>query len=359
MFVKNAWYCAGWDYMVSQGKNAIVARKLAGERVVLYRKPDGGLVAMEDRCPHRQAALSLGQKEGDSLRCMYHGMKFGADGKCTEIPGQDTIPERACVRAFPVIEQDNWVWVWMGDAAKADVALIPFSVGPSHPDWNMKTSHMHVDANYRLEIANLADLSHLAWVHQKSLGGADSETRSQYTKIRAKHTVMPRGLRTQYVVRGVPIPSFLRHLFPEEARFDLDFDITHTVPCTWVLHFQAFKQGTATEGPSNGHLVSDTYTCQAVVPNDESSVEYYFSWGAKKTCDFPGLSDLLREILDVAFLEDRHVLEAQHIRMMEKPDIKALDIVHDAGPGKMLWVLDKLLREEAGGTTVRASAVAA
>ncbi len=347
MFVKNAWYCAGWDYMISQGKNSIVARKLAGERVVLYRKPNGEVQAMEDRCPHRQAALSLGQKEGDSLRCMYHGLKFGPDGKCTEIPGQTRIPEKACVRVFPVVERDNWIWVWMGEAGMADPELIPLSVGPSDAEWNIKTSHMHVDANYRLEIANLADLSHLAWIHQKSLGGADPETRKQYTTLKAKHTILPRGVRTQYVVPGVPVPFFLRHLFPEGMLFDLDFDITHTVPCTWVLHFRAFTQGTQLEGPSNGQLVSDTYTCQAVVPNDEHSVEYYFSWGAKKTCDFPGLSDLLREVLDVAFLEDRRVLEAQHVRMKEAPNHPMIDIVHDLGPNKMFFVLDKLLKQEA------------
>jgi phenylpropionate dioxygenase-like ring-hydroxylating dioxygenase large terminal subunit len=357
MFVKNAWYCAGWDYMITQGKNSIVARQLGGERVVLYRKPGGEVVAMEDRCPHRQAALSLGAKEGDHLRCMYHGMKFSPEGKCVEIPGQDTIPARACVRTMPVVERDNWVWVWMGEAAKADPALIPFAVGPGDPEWNMKTSHMHVDANYRLEIANLADLSHLAWVHQKSLGGADMDTRTQYTRIKARHTLLPRGVRTQYVVRGVPAPHFLKHLFPEDAKFDLDFDIVHTIPCTWVLHFQAHTQGTATEGRSNGEPVADTYTCQAVVPNDENSVEYYFSWGSRKTFEFPGLSDLLRDVLDIAFLEDRHVLEAQHVRMRERPHHPTVDIIHDAGPGKMLWVLDKLLKEEARAES--ASAVAA
>ncbi len=341
MFVRNCWYCAGWDYMVTQGKDSIIERKLAGERVVLYRKPNGEVVAMEDRCPHRQAALSRGRKEGDSLRCMYHGLKFAPDGKCTEIPGQENIPERACVRVFPVVEKDNWIWVWMGDAAKVDPALIPFAIGPGDAEWNMKTSHMHVDANYRLEIANLADLSHLTWVHRHSLGGTD-----QYTRLKPRHTTLPRGVRTAYVVRGVPAPYFIQHLFPPGMLFDLDFDITHTIPCTWVLHFRALTAGTATEGPSNGNLVSDTYTCQAVTPNDEHSVEYYFSWGAKKTCDFPGLSDLLREVLDIAFLEDRYVLEAQHVRIQEKPDHPMIDIKHDAGPEKMLRMLDKLLKEE-------------
>lgn len=346
MFVKNAWYCAGWDYTVTQGKNSIVAVKLAGERVVLYRKPNGEVVAMQDRCPHRQAALSKGAKEGDSLRCMYHGMKFAPDGKCVEIPGQDTIPARACIKTYPVVEKNSWIWVWLGDPARVDVDLIPFAVGPDDPEWNIKTSHMHVDANYRLEIANLADLTHLAWVHRQSLGGEDPETIHAYTQVKQKYTVLPRGLRTHYVVRGVPAPYFMKHLFPSEARFDLEFDITHTVPCTWILHFRAFTAGAATEGPSDGQPVADTYTCQAVVPNDENSVEYWFSWGSKRAFDFPGLSDLLRDILDKAFLEDRDVLEAQHVRMAEAPDFPMVDIVHDAGPGKMLWVLDKLLKEE-------------
>ncbi len=32
MFVKNCWYCAGRDYAVRQGKNALLARRLADER---------------------------------------------------------------------------------------------------------------------------------------------------------------------------------------------------------------------------------------------------------------------------------------------------------------------------------------
>lgn len=342
MFVRNAWYCAGWDYELTQGRQAILARQIAGERVVLYRKPDGGVVALEDRCPHRQAALSLGQKEGDSLRCMYHGMRFGPDGKCNEIPGQSAIPERACLRSFPVVEKDNWIWVWMGDAAKADAALICHSVGPGDPEWNIRTSKMHVKTNYRLEVANLADLSHLTWIHKDTLGGTDA-----YTRVKAKHTLLPRGVHTEFWVRSVAPVKFAQHLFPPGMLFDQHFDITHTLPCNWIMHFKVYAAGTATEGPSDGQLLLDTWTCQTVTPADADSVDYYFSWGAHKSTDFPGLSDLLRDILDVAFMEDARVLEAQHLRMKEKPDLKMIDIVHDAGPGKMLWVLDRLLKEEA------------
>ncbi|GAB3628338.1 (2Fe-2S)-binding protein [Pandoraea terrae] len=342
MFVKNCWYCAGWDYELSQGKHAILARRIADEPIVLYRKPDGGVVAMEDRCCHRQAALHLGQKEGDSIRCMYHGMKFGPDGKCTEIPGQDHIPEKACVRTYPVVEKDNWIWVWMGDPAKADPSLICFSVGPGDKNWNIKTSQVRVNANYRLEIANLMDLSHLTWVHRNTFGGTDA-----YTRNKIKHVMTPRGVRSTFWVRGVPAPVFAQHMFPPGALFDLSFDVDMTLPCNFILHFQVWTAGTATDGPSDGQLVLDSYSCQAITPRDADSVDYYYSWGSSVATDGPGMSDMLYEAINAAFLEDREMLEAQHQNIKERTDRKMVDIVHDAGPGKMLWVLEKFLKEEA------------
>lgn len=348
-FLRNAWYCAGWDYEIHQGRDAIIARKIAGERVVLYRKPDGGVVALEDRCAHRQAALSLGRKEGASLRCMYHGLKFDSEGRCEEIPGQSNIPAGTCVRRFPVVEKDNWVWVWMGDPAKADPELICFAVGPSTPGWNIRTSQMHVQTNYRWEIENLADLSHLAWVHQTTVGGD-----RKYGEMRSKHEVTARGVKTLTWVHGVAPTGAVAHLFPEGTKLDVCMDIEHTVPCNWIMHFRVFSAGTVTEGPSDGELLVDTWTSQAVTPCDEDSVDYYYSWGASDETEFPGLSDLLGSTLDQAFNEDRLMLEAQHIRRKERPDMKMLNIGHDAGPRKMLWVLDKLIEEE--NTSARLSA---
>lgn len=342
MFLKNAWYCAGWDHQISQGRASIIQRRIAGEEVVLYRKPDGAVVAMEDRCPHRQAPLSQGVKEGDSLRCMYHGLRFAPSGQCTEIPGQTQIPERACVRVFPVVEKDNWVWVWMGEPAKADPALICFAVGPGHPDWNIKTGQVRVNANYRLEIANLMDLSHLTWVHRATFGGTDA-----YATTNAPTVMLPRGVRRDFWMRGVPAPVFLQHLMPTGALFDLHFDVEMSFPCNFILHFEGYTQGTATEGPSNGQCIIDTYSCQAITPVDADYVDYYYSWGASKVTDSPGMGDLLFEAIAEAFLEDKQMLEGQHQRVKAKPNFQQVDIRHDAGPGKMLWLLDKLLREEA------------
>ncbi len=344
MFLKNAWYCAGWDHELSMGRHALLQRRIAGEELVLYRQLNGGVVAMEDRCAHRQAPLSLGRKEGDALRCMYHGMRFAPNGQCTEIPGQTQIPEQAKVRVFPVVEKDNWIWVWMGDAAKADPALICFAVGPSDRGWNMRTNQMRVNTNYRLEIANLMDLSHLTWVHRATFGGTDA-----YAQAPVPCVMLPRGVRRDFWMHGVPVPVFMQHLVPPGGLFDLHFDVEMSFPCNFILHFEAFTQGTATEGPSNGQRLLDSFSCQAITPVDADHVDYYYSWGTSLETDSPGMSDLLHEAIVAAFLEDKQMLEGQHQRMKAKPDFKPVDIRHDGGPGRMLWLLDKLLREEAEG----------
>lgn len=342
MYINNAWYCAGWDYEVSQSKKAIIEKKIAGERIVLYRKQNGNMVAMEDRCPHRQAPLSLGKKEGDSLRCMYHGIKFSPSGDCEEIPGQDEIPARACVRVFPVVEKDSWIWVWMGDPEKADVNLIAHAVGPDHPDYNIKTSYVRINSDYRLELANLADLTHSSFVHEDTFAMGWAQVHSKPV-----HQTLDRGIKTDIWVRSAPLPKFASHMFPQGFLCDAHFSVTQTVPCNWILHFRVFQAGRNTDGESDGQLLFDSWSCQAVTPRDENTVDYYYSWGASKATDFPGFSDMLLEGINEAFGEDREMLEAQHKRIAEKPNAPKISIAADAGPTRMLSVLNKLLKAEA------------
>lgn len=350
-FLKNAWYCAGWDHEVGLGSRDLVVRKIAGRSILLYRTGEGALVAMEDRCPHRSAPLSLGRKEGDAVRCMYHGLLFGPDGHCRQVPGMDKIPPGAAVPTLPVAEKDNWIWVWLGAPELADPALICDAVGPGDPDWVLKTNSIRIETNYRQEIANLADLSHVSWVHGETFGGSDD-----WGYIRPRHTQQPRGIETKYTVRGVPAPTFAKHLFAADARFDIDVHVTLTVPCNFIMSFRILEAGDATSGPGNGKLLLDTFTSQAVTPRDEGSIDYYFSWGTSKATCFPGIVELMHKTNLDAFLEDKRILEGQRERQLQYPGAPQIDIVHDAGPGRMLWVLDKLIEQEAQAAGARDAA---
>ena len=116
-FLRNAWYMAGWDYELDTG---LFGRTIMNEPIAFFRDASGKVNAVEDRCCHRLAPLSLGRIEGDALRCMYHGLKFDAAGTCIDIPGQERIPASMKVRSFPIVEKQKLIWIWMGDPALAD-----------------------------------------------------------------------------------------------------------------------------------------------------------------------------------------------------------------------------------------------
>ena len=97
------------------------------------------------------------------------------------------------------------------------------------------------------------------------------------------------------------------------------------------------------------------YTCQYVTPRDEDSIDYYYCWGPRHEQNLPGLSEMLRDTAEAAFIEDKLVLEAQHARIKEKPHYPQISAAFDAGPGRMLWVLDNLLKAEAGESAAHLS----
>ena len=82
-WIANAWYVAAWDHEIGDRP---IARTICGVPMMFYRKLDRSVVAMRDACPHRLLPLSMGLREGDSIRCKYHGLKLAADGMAEEMP---------------------------------------------------------------------------------------------------------------------------------------------------------------------------------------------------------------------------------------------------------------------------------
>jgi phenylpropionate dioxygenase-like ring-hydroxylating dioxygenase large terminal subunit len=143
------------------------------QRFVLYRTTAGDVIALEDQCPHRGAALSLGKLENDCLRCPYHGWAFDAGGYCTDIPslGQDAIlPPKARVKTYPVHEKYGYVWLFYGDLATAESVPLP-TLPESIFSTMYPVSHECIEpASYtRLMQANL-DFAHVIAVHKSSFG---------------------------------------------------------------------------------------------------------------------------------------------------------------------------------------------
>ena len=102
MFLYNAWYVAARSQELDGG---LLGRTILNQPVVLFRGADGAVAALEDRCCHRNAPLSVGRLKSGLVECGYHGLTFDRSGACVAVPGQSTIPPGARVRSYPIIER--------------------------------------------------------------------------------------------------------------------------------------------------------------------------------------------------------------------------------------------------------------
>ena len=174
-YPRNQWYIGAFSREVSRTP---FARTLLGEPVVFYRAEAGPPVAVAGRCPHRRFPMERGTLSGDAIQCGYHGWTFdGArGGACTHIPSQESyVPAGFAIRTYPVVEKWQWLWIWMGDPARADAALIP-----DHEALHLENSSWQADvggvepmrARFQLMSENVLDLTHITFVHAKTIGTA-------------------------------------------------------------------------------------------------------------------------------------------------------------------------------------------
>jgi len=164
----NAWYPLAWTHEVGE---ALFARKICDRELVAYRRSDGEVAVLDDACWHRLLPLSLGRRIGDEIVCGYHGLRFNAAGRCTNMPAQKTINPSACVRSYPVVERHRLVWVWPGDPALADPAAMPDLHCNDGTEWVGEGGTFEsLKCDYRLVVDNLMDLTHETYVHSESIG---------------------------------------------------------------------------------------------------------------------------------------------------------------------------------------------
>jgi phenylpropionate dioxygenase-like ring-hydroxylating dioxygenase large terminal subunit len=191
-----------------------LGRTRFGERLVFWRSSDG-VACMQDKCPHRGAALSLGcvNKKTGSLACPFHGLEFGADGHCTLIPVEQNFPIPADfgVTTYPAREADGFIWVWRGPQSEGELPAVPVhpdTFGMRHGDatgiWN---------AHYTRYIENVCDFSHLPFVHKTTIG------------------VFKKGWVTDMNMQDVP--GGFRAFLMENGKLNQSFEFLY--PNRWLL----------------------------------------------------------------------------------------------------------------------------
>lgn len=324
-FLRNVWYVAAWSNEVKQ---ELFERTIVGESILMFRKPDGTAVAMNNACPHRYSPLHLGKLHGDIVECAYHGLRFNADGQCVHNPhGNGKIPQKAHTKTYPLVEIYDMLWIWMGEAAMADPATIPdFSC---HTDDNFPTVNgiieMHV--NYELITDNLMDLSHVEFVHAGLLG-SDAIKRGEHEITQNGTTIYS----NRWCPNGLAPPAWDMMFGNYGKPVDHWLYMRWDAPCHMLLDVGI----TPTGRPRDEGIWM--YGTDILTPKDETSTYYY--WGASRSYahDDPQAGKQWEDAISVAFGEqDKPMIEAQQcmLRLHGANDIDEVDAVlmpFDSGP---------------------------
>jgi phenylpropionate dioxygenase-like ring-hydroxylating dioxygenase large terminal subunit len=340
MYVRNGWYVAAWGEEVGA---APLARTFLDEPVVLFRTGAGEAVALEDRCCHRGLPLSMGKLEGDRLRCGYHGLLFDASGACVEVPGQTHVPPGAGVRRYPLVERYNLVWIWMGDAARADDSLIPDWSCVSDPAWEVARGNgampIHMRCNWELNNDNLLDLSHLSWLHASSLGGIDIAKYPVHTERG------PRNVRTMRFIPNVP-PSPLLGKYRGFAGLCDRWQVSDLYAPTHCMVIGGMARAGAYKPTDDLDAATDFRIPITATPETETTTFMFYAHCRTFAQDDKALTAKMVDDFRRVFQEDVDAMEAQQRMMTLKPGAPTIDINVDAAHLAMRQLLRRLAAGE-------------
>ena len=347
MFPLNAWYVACTPAEIDEKP---LGRTVCGERLVLYRGPEGKAVALEDWCPHRGAPLSLGRVVEGKLVCGYHGLEMGHDGKAIAMPGQ-RVRAFPPVRHFPVIEQHGFVWVWPGDAERASAEALPHLHWAEHPEWAYGGGLYHIAADYRLMIDNLMDLTHENYVHAGSIGQPEIDEAPCKTVVEGDSAV------TSRFMNGIQAPPFWKmamraHGLPDDALVDR-WQICRFSPPSHVM----IEVGVALAGQGGVDAPKDQKVYSIVVdfitPETETSMWYFWGMARNFRVDDRALTAQIRDGQGKIFAEDLEMLERQQANHTQWPGRNLLKLNIDAGGVQARKVIERLVAAERAAATAQ------
>jgi vanillate O-demethylase monooxygenase subunit len=339
MFPLNQWYVAGFSWEL---KDKPVARTLLNQNVVMFRTGVGEAAALENRCCHKSLPLSCGTVENRGVRCGYHGLLFAPGGACIEVPGQDRIPSKARVKAYTLVEQDGILWIWMpqveGAAPTHDAPRYPVHADPRY---RFRGDVYHYDAPYQLIHDNLLDLSHLGYVHLRTIGGNATVHMNAELKVEAAGDQV-RVLR--HMRDSAPPPTYTG-AWPFKGNIDrwqeVEFNVSHLLIWTGGADV-----GTADlDDPQRAGFHMRGF--HAITPETETTAHYMWTMAANNHPDKPDMLDLVYEQTALTFHEDKEVIEAQYENMKRFPGAPQIDIHVDVGPNRARRIIDRLLKQQA------------
>jgi vanillate O-demethylase monooxygenase subunit len=258
-----------------------------------------------------------------------------------KVPSQDLVPGSAKVRAYPVVEKNHWIWVWMGDPAKADPARIEDFHWLDDPAWRYGGSYLKVEGNYLLVVENLLDTTHLPFLHPHTLG-TDAFARSEFDVKRDGDRITV----TRWLMNELPA-AFHKQMggFPDGMKVDR-WQVTHYGPPSFVkLDIGSAPAGAGVRETGDRSKGGNKWNLNAITPETDSTAHYFFAQAYNFKLDEPWLAHALRDQVHNIFLEDLAIIKAQQQNMDLGPS-PVVGLGQDKAWMAMRGIVQRLASEE-------------
>ena len=340
MHIQNAWYVAA---MSNEVTDKPLGRTICNHNLVMYRGKGETVACIEDFCPHRGAAMSLGYIEEGELVCGYHGLRMGPDGQTISMPKQRT-DRFPCTRSFPVMEKYGFIWVWPGDKAQGDESKLPKFHWAENDGWAYGGGLFHIKCDYRLMIDNLMDLTHETYVHSSSIGQKEIDEAPVKTRMEGDQVI------TERFMPEVKAPPFWQMAMEFQG-----LDPNATVDRWQICRFNApshimIDVGVALAG--NGGIDAPiekragSVVVDFITPETDKTMHYFWGMARNFQPEDEALTDKIREGQGGIFTEDLEVLEAQQKNLDRYPDRDLLKLDIDAGGVQARRMIERAIKLE-------------
>ncbi len=340
MWMENCWQVAAFSDEVGR---TILPRTFLNKQTILYRTAAGQVVAMLDRCPHRLMPLSKGTLVEDKVQCGYHGLCFDMHGDCVKVPGQVSIPSKATVQTFPIVEKFKLVWIWLGDPTLADPSLVPDAHWMDDPNWVPSKGYHLVNANYQLLNDNLLDLSHETYVHPHTIGnGAVAESPLSVSVVEG------REVRAYREMLDCEAPPFYLAAAGSTARIDRWHTTIYMPPGYHVIESASRPAGMSKDQAYREGKVPERRNLNFITPQTDTSSHYFWASNRNYALTDDELTEFIRDQIRLTFDQDKDILEAQQKALGTSFDnVFPVALKADAGAIQGRRLLQALIAKEA------------
>ncbi len=324
-FVRNQWYVAAYTEEVGE---QLLGRTILAEPIVLYRTQDGTAVALGDRCVHRRYPLSLSGRDGDRIVCGYHGFTYEPSGACVYVPAQTRIPRTARVPAYPVVEQDSLVWVWIGDPDRADAGMIPRAPWLASPGYTTVRGMEPLAARYGLLVDNLLDLSHETYLHGGYIGTPEVAETPITTEVDEDAGIVHVRRR----MKDVECPPFYAKSTGIQGRIDRWQDIEYHPPGLYLLHSRIAPTGVEPGPDGDDSAACHAEIVYAITPETANTTLDFWMVARDFAVGDGQVSDYLAQSNHTVVMQDVVALNALELAIAGEPDgYQELSINIDTG----------------------------